>query len=540
MADQFNIESIDAEPITPLPESVSELTPGDDRGVAKPEGDSTDQHSSLSKVQIVATAYKPNGRDPHFVVEFEDGAGRRVRRLVPVYACTSIKHTRVALIKAGVPASAVSDDSTVAAFVKETPSASGLYGAPHGWFHGCDTGTAYRHRDTVLSCSGPIAVYADGPIPAPLEGGDIGKLIEALAVDRSPGTAILMAAHLASPLVHLLGCNRMVIVASGASPQEVERLITLAESAFGTMPTAPYAPGKDTEGVLVEFTKVNSRSEAFAHARVVLEARTIGNRRGSRTGRTSAPVKLILATEADLPGNLASPVPPPGCIEIHLGAHGPNGQNETTQTSSNTTARFHASAAEAYIEAVLRNQDAIIRNAETRLPKFFERYQGITEVPPNADAASAVAQSFSLLRFALTCGRELKITPWTSDAAHAIMDACVSHWTDHRKQREIAFEGHVVEAVKMLASPDAPNQLTKSDGRGVRFETICGRELLLIAPAIFDSTVVCNHDKALVLEALHKRKLLVTNHHGWQYLVRIDDGSRTRFYAVDTAILRGL
>ena len=536
MSDQFNIESIDAEPIPPVPELANELTPGDEGGVAKPDSDSTGQHSSLSKVQIVATAHDLNGREPLCVIEFDHASGLRVRRLVPLNACTPIKRARAVLIKAGTPPSFVSDDATVAALVNEPPSVTGLHDVPHGWMNGCDIGNAYRRGETVFSSSGSITVYADGPVPEPKQHGDVGKLLEALAGDRSPGTAILIAAHLASPLVHLLGSSPIVIVASGAPPSEIERLATLAQSAFDTRLTALHAPRKDTDDALVDFTTAQSRSEAFAHVRIIDKARTAGSRRGSKTG-VPTPVTLILTAEADSPCNPALPMPPPGCVEIHLDALGPNAQNNVAQTSPNATSRFHAGAANTYIEASLRNQSAIARNANEKMPGFTERYLAMMKHDPSVDVETLTANSFALMRFALMCGKKFGIVPWDGNAADTVMDACVARWVDHRQQHETTLEGHVVDAVKKLAMPGSPNQQVKSDGRKVRFETINGRELLLIAPDIFNSAIVGLHDKRRVLGILLMRELLVTNGDGNQYLVRID-GNRSRFYAIDRAALK--
>lgn len=488
--------------------------------------------------EMIATAYNPHGQKPHCVVEFEHGSGHRVHRLLPVHALTSDKRARDALIKAGIPPSVASAPATLAAMANEPSSPTGLYDAPRGWINGCDVGTSYRYGNTAYSSSGPITIYADGPAPEPQTNGDIRCLTKKLASNHASVTVILMAAHLASLLVHLLDHVPLVIVVSGLSAAEAERVATLANFAFGTKPTAIHARRKDADDVLVRLLNVKLRKQAFAHAQIVVEA-CKGKARDSRTTRTHAPVTLILVNETEAPGNLASPTPPPGCIEIHADAPDTEAPTVTEQVSSDENTRGEAVATTAYIEAVLRKQNAIVSNADGKLPQFFERYLGMMKGLQNEGAVLAAAHTFALLRYALTCGLKLQITPWSNIVADNAVDACVQQWAASRRQREKAFEQHVVDAVKKLLNAGSPNLRAKFNEREVRLKSINGHELMLIDSATFDASIVGTLDKARVLGALRKRRLLVTNGKGEQYQTRVD-GERLRFYAIDVAALRVL
>ncbi|CAE6706302.1 hypothetical protein [Paraburkholderia nemoris] len=535
MSEQIKTETIEAE----VPATLeSRPGPCDDR--AKPHENAGEAEAPQRPcIEVIAMAYNQHGQQPRCVVDFPHGSGYRARRLVETRAFTSVKRARDALAKAGVPLAIVPDDSTLTAIVNATPPATGMYNVQRGWSRGCDVGLIYRHGNTAYTSSGPIAVFADGPVPEPQRGSDTGKLLAALAEDHSPGTFILMAAHCASPLVNLLDCAPIVMIASGVSASEVERLTMLAKSAFGTKPAAQHARRKDTDDTPIQLVNVKSRKEAFAYARVQLETHTTDGNRGNSIGRAHAPVTLILTTEADAPGQLASPMPPSGCIEIHLDASSPDAANTPTQASPDLTAYRDAGAAEAYIEALLRKQESAARYADTNLPRYVERYLAMAKSLLNDGAYLAAAHSFALLRYALTCGYNFDIIPWSTETAHEVMDACVKRLADHCSKREAAFERHVFDAVKKLANPGSSNQRAKFDDREVRFKTINGNELMLIDCGTFDASVVGHLDKARVLDALRKRRLLVTNGDGAQYQARVN-GDRTRFYAVDAAVLRAL
>jgi hypothetical protein len=540
MTDATNVDgkSVSGEPKTDIsPASVSESVPGGNRNAEKQENTSAAQSTRQPDVEAIATAYNPQGQQPRCVVDFNHGSGYRARRLLPVPAFASAKRARDALAKAGIPLAIASDDAMLAAIVNGPPQATGMYNVQHGWSHGCDVGAIYRYGDTAYSSSGPITVYADGLVPEPQQNSDISKLTEALMADCSLGTVIVMAIHLASPLVHLLGCKPIVIVVSGVSILEAERLAALADSAFDTTPTAIHARRKDASDALVQFVSVKSRKQAFAHAQTPLEAGATEKGRDNKIGRTHAPVTLILATETDSPRNLASPTPPPGCIEIHLGASSPDVPSETAHAPSHKAVQCKVGATKAYIEAVLRVQDAVSRNADTKLPKFVERYWGMVKGQPNDGAVSAAIHVFAVLRYALRCGSRLNILPWSGETVDRVMDASVKQWAERRRERVTAFDCHVINAVKKLANPGNPSQRATFNDREVCFNTVSGRDLMLIEPGTFDTYVVATLDKARVLDSLRKRRLLVTNGDGAQFQKRVGSG-RPRFYAIDALALQ--
>ncbi|TCK95573.1 hypothetical protein [Paraburkholderia sp. BL9I2N2] len=535
MSEQIKTETIEAE----VPATLeSRPGPCDDRANPR-ENTGESEAPQRPCIEVIAMAYNQHGQQPRCVVDFPHGSGYRARRLVETRAFTSVKRTRDALAKAGVPLAIVPDDSTLSAIVNATPPATGMYNVQRGWSRGCDLGLIYRRGNTAYTSSGPVTVFADGPAPEPQQDGDIKNLLEALAEDRAPGTFILMAAHFASPLVHLLNCRPIVVVLSGLPVPEVQRLAMLANSAFGSKPSALHARRMETDDTLIQLVRAKSRKEAFAHARAALETRTTGGSRGSNIGGTHASVTLILATEVNSLGNLASPTPPPGCIEIHLDGSSLDAAHNPAQASPDKTACCHAGAAEAYIEALLRKLDTVIDKADTNLTNFAERYLAMAKTLQNDGAYLAAVHSFALLRYALTCGYNFDIIPRSKETAHEVMDACVMQLADHCSKRETAFERHVFDAVKKLANPGSSNHRAKFNDREVRFKTINGNELMLIDAGTFDVSVVGNLDKARVLDALRKRKLLVTNGDGAQYQARIN-GDRTRFYAVDAATLRAL
>lgn len=536
MIDEIKAEDIEAA-VSTTSEPHSELC-SDDRPEQQGNADST-QADLPPAFELIATAYNANGQRPHCVVEFDHPSSRRVHRLLPVHTLMSDKRARDALIKAGMPSPIAFATTTLTAIANDPPAITGLYDVPHGWGESCDFGTTYRYGNAAFSSSGPIPVYADGPVPEPQQTGDIGKLTDALGADPSPATVILVAAHLASLLVHLLDYAPLVITASGAEAPEAERLVALADLTFGTRRTALHARRSNTDESLIQFVITKSRKQAFAHAQTLLDRDATATGRDRKAHRTHAPVTLILTAEADVPGNLASPTPPPGCIEIHLDALSSDAPTATQARLD--TAMIHATAfVAAYIEAVLRGQDAVVRNADNKLPKFVERYLSLTKGVRSENTVHAAAHAFALLRYALTCGRQFSVIPWSAEIVDAAVDACVKQWATRHRERETAFERHVIDAVKkLLNTGNSPNQRARFNDREVRLKSIGGHELMLIDSATFDVSVVGHLDKAHVLSALRKRRLLVTNGDGAQYQVRTD-GGRARFYAFDTAALRAM
>ncbi|RQN40815.1 hypothetical protein [Paraburkholderia tropica] len=506
----------------------------------QPENAHAAQAAQRPAFEMIATAYDPHGQNPHHVSEFDHASGRRVRRLLPVHALTSDKRTRDILIKAGVPSPVASATATLTAIASNPPSATGLHDVPHGWVSGCDFGTIYRYGNTAFSSLGPINVYADGLAPEPQQNGDITQLLETLALDHTAATVILVAAHLASLLIHLLDQTPLVIVASGLPEAELQRLTVLADFMFGTRVVAPLLVRRsDTDDALIQFMCSKSRKQAFAHAKIRLDASATTKTREKRIGRAHAPVTLIVTTDANVPGNLASPTPPSGCIEMYLDAPNQAAPTAITQVSSNVAVHHEAIAAVTYIQAVLLNQDKVVRNADTNLPKLIDRYLSAAAGVQNESYALSAVRSFALLRYALTCGRQYGVAPWTRGVADEVMDTCVKRWAAHHRDRETAFERRVIDAVNKLLSTGNHNQRTKFNDCEVRLKSINGHELMLIDSGTFDASVVGRLDKARVLDALRKRRLLVTNGDGSQYQVRVD-GGRSRFYAIDVAALRSL
>ncbi|RQQ31937.1 hypothetical protein DF148_20620 [Burkholderia stagnalis] len=209
------------------------------------------------------------------------------------------------------------------------------------------------------------------------------------------------------------------------------------------------------------------------------------------------------------------------------------------QSSPVATEHFGAIAAKAFIDAALRDPGWVIRNADKKMPEFFDRYLGIAKGARSEDAIRIAATAFALLRYALALAGKFSVVPWEGKAVDAVVDACVTRWSERHRDRKLAFERYVIDAVKKLTDPGMAGQRVKPVDREVMFETVKERELILIEPRTFDMYIVAHFDKTRVLDVLRKRRLLVTNGDGAQYQKRID-GGRARFYAVDFAHLRTL
>jgi len=503
--------------------------------IKEPGNACTEQAALAPAVAVIATAYDLNGRDPRRVIEFEHASGRRVRRLLEESAFESANRVRKSLIKAGVSLDSARELPTD---IAELQSATiGVHGVPYGWSQGCDTGTIYRYHDTVYSASGPIPVYSDGPACAAKHVGDIGKARAMLAGDVSAGTVLLVAAHLAALLVPLLRHAPLAIVVSGVPTAETVRLNSLAQSLFGTRPNAWTAHDDKNDNALVQLSAVKSRREAFARVRGFHEATATPVNRIRLGNRAQAPVILVLTDEADAAGNLASPRPPDGCIELPFSESGSGLLEDTKQPPAPVIDDHWGIAAEAYINAVLRDPVKVIQYADTNTPKFVQRYTVKVKGGKSGEGKSAALSSFALLRCALACGRHLGIVPWTKESDHDVIDAWVARWAELHRARELAFERYVINAVKKLADPSDASQYAKMTDLDVTFESVKGRQLILIEPFTFDTQIVMRFDKSRVLDVLRERRLLVTNGEGAQFQKRIG-GGRARFYAIDAAILR--
>ncbi|NTZ06996.1 hypothetical protein [Burkholderia metallica] len=508
---------------------------------AEPQSNSNEVQSSERRdIEVIATAYDLHGREPRRVIDFDHASGRRVRRLLPERVFTSATRARTALIKAGVSLGGSSvASSALFDVVMKCPNAIGMYGISYGWSHGQDDGPIYRFGDTVYSSSGPIPVYAEGLVPIGKQTDDLALLKEVLTTDLSSCSVILVAVHLAGLLVPLLGCDPIAIVASGVSEWDEARIRSLADSAFGTKtgtwPVHPHA----NDDALVLLSTAKSRKLAFQQIRPLCDAATGAERRTGKLDSTPAPITFVVTCEPDTSGNLGSPCPPNGCVEISFDASQVAVAEEAAQSSSASNAPLDAAVAKAFIDVVLRDPEPVIRNADKMMPKFVDRYLGMMKGDPSEEAVRITASAFAVLRYALTCGRQFGVVPWEVEAFDAVMNRCVTGWAERHRDRKLAFECYVIDAVKKLADPGMAGQRVKSVEREVMFETVKERELMLIEPRTFDTHIVARLDKTRVLDVLRKRRLLATNGDGAQYQKRID-GGRARFYAIDFAHLRTL
>ncbi|MFM0504283.1 hypothetical protein [Paraburkholderia caffeinilytica] len=516
------------------------------------------QHDQPHMIAVVATAYDPDGCNPHCVIEFNHPRGQRVQRLLPVSAFESEKHLRKALIKLGVPVATAR--VAAADLTMEQPFTYAMRDVPYGWSQGCDRGAMYRFGDMAYTASGPIPVYADGPVPVRAQDGDLGGLKDALASDASPENVLLFAVHYLGPLVQLFGQRPFVIVVSGVSNEVAVRLGKLAGSAFGTAPATPMVRASSHDGSLVQLISISSRAEAFSVARSLVAAKS-----DRKAVRVPSPVTLLLTAEAENPKNLASPQPPTGCIEIPFdawvkaAAGKPRPPNEITSPTGESNASsmlgtepaqpdtslgaratdFGAVAATSYLEAVVCSRDAVIRQSDKKIPNFVNRSLERMKVKRD-DANVQAATTFALLHFALTCGQNLKTLPWTSDVCHEVMDKCVACWAERHRTRDGAFERCVLDAVKSLTATGMSAQNRTAFGREVTLYTYGGRELVLIESSKFEASIVAGRNKSRVIDVLRKRRLLVTNGDGAQFQKRVDGGSRQWFYAFDASVVQTL
>ncbi|MDI6018226.1 hypothetical protein QLQ97_13355 [Burkholderia pseudomallei] len=508
---------------------------------AEPHNMSDEVRSSERRdIEVIATAYDLHGRDPRRVVDFDHSSGRRVRRLLPECVFTSAARVRTALIKAGMSfGNCSSNPSAILDVAMTLPSMIGMYGIPYGWSRGQDAGPIYRFGNTAYSSSGRIPVYAEGPAPVGKRANDLDLPRGVLTADLSPCSAILVAAHLAGLLVPLLGCNPLVIVASGVSALDEAYINSLADSAFGTKAAAWHARSYANDGTLVMLATAKSRKLAFQQVRQLCDAATGAECRSGKVDSTPAPVTFVVTHEPDTSGNLGSPCPPNGCVEISFDGSQVAVAEGAAQSSSASDAPLDAVVAKTFINVVLRNPEPVIRNADKMMPKFFDRYLRMMKGDPSEEAVRITASAFAVLRYALTCGCQFEVIPWEAEAVDAVMNACVTCWSERHRDRKLAFERYVIDAVKKLADPGMAGQRAKPVHREVMFDTVKERELMLIEPRTFDMYIVAHFDKTRVLDVLRKRRLLVTNSDGAQYQKRID-GGRARFYAVDFAHLRTL
>lgn len=498
------------------------------------------QSSERHDIEVIATAYDLHGRDPRRVVDFDHASGRRVRRLLPEGVFTSATRVRTALIKAGMSfGNRSSNPSAILDVAMTRPNMIGMYGIPCGWSRGQDAGPIYRFGNTAYSSSGPIPVYAEGAALVGKQANDPDLPRGVLTADLSPCSVILVAAHLAGLLVPLLGCDPLVIVTSGVSALDEAYIKSLADCAFGTKTTAWHARSYANDGTLVLLATAKSRKLAFQQVRPLCDAATDAECRTGKLDSTPAPITFVVTREPDIPANLGSPCPPNGCVEISLDASKVAVAEGAAQSSSASNAPLDAVVAKAFIDVVLRDPEPVIRNADKMMPKFVDRYLGMMKGDPSEEAVRITASAFAVLRYALTCGRQFGVVPWEVEAVDAVMNACVTRCAELHRDRKLAFECYVIDAVKKLADPSMAGQRVKPVEREVMFETVKERELMLIEPRTFDMFIAAHFDKTRVLDVLRKRRLLVTNGEGAQYQKRID-GGRARFYAVDFAHLRTL
>lgn len=506
----------------------------------QPENAGAAQVVQPPALEVIATAYDLHGRDPRRVVDFDHASGRRVRRLLPEGVFTSAARVRTALIKAGMSfGNCSSNPSAILDVAMMRPNMIGMYGIPYGWSRGQDAGPIYCFGNTAYSSSGPIPVYAEGPAPVGKQANDPDLPRGVLTAGLSPCSVILVAAHLAGLLVPLLGCDPLVIVTSGVSALDGAYINSLADSAFGTKAAAWHARSFANGGTLVLLATAKSRKLAFQRVRPLCDAATGAECPTGKLDSTPAPITFVVTCEQDASGNLGSPCPPNGCVEISFDVSQVAVAEEAAQSSSASNAPLDATVAKAFIDAVLRAPERVIRNADKMMPKFVDRYLGMMKGDPSEDAVRITASAFALLRYALTCGCQFGVVPWEAEAVDAVMNACVTRCAERHRDRKLAFECYVIDAVKKLADPGMVCQRAKPVEREVMFETVKERELMLIEPRTFDMYIAAHFDKTRVLDVLRKRRLLVTNGDGAQYQKRID-GGRARFYAVDFAHLRTL
>ncbi|WP_124597035.1 hypothetical protein [Burkholderia stagnalis] len=537
MSDQIKTDALKAEA---PPDLESAPEPCADDYPEQPENAGAAQVAQPSGFEVIATAYDLHGRDPRRVVDFDHASGRRVRRLLPEGVFTSATRARTALIKAGVSLSGCSADPVAVFDVAMTrPDGVGMYGIPYGWSRGQDTGPIYRFGNTAYSSSGPIPVYAEGPAPVGTPANNLDLLKQVLMADLSPCSVIPVAAHFAGLLVPLLGCDPLVIVASGVSAPDEAHINSLADSAFGTKTAAWHARSYANDDTLVLLSTAKSRKLAFQQVRPLCDAAAHAERRTGKLESTPAPITFVVTREQDASGNLASSCPPNGCVEISFDKPAAAVTEGVAQSSPVATEHFGAIAAKAFIDAALRDPGWVIRNADKKMPEFFDRYLGIAKGARSEDAIRIAATAFALLRYALALAGKFSVVPWEGKAVDAVVDACVTRWSERHRDRKLAFERYVIDAVKKLTDPGMAGQRVKPVDREVMFETVKERELILIEPRTFDMYIVAHFDKTRVLDVLRKRRLLVTNGDGAQYQKRID-GGRARFYAVDFAHLRTL
>ncbi|OMQ68930.1 hypothetical protein AQ713_15280 [Burkholderia pseudomallei] len=460
--------------------------------------------------------------------------------MLPEGVFTSAARVRTALIKAGMSfGNCSSNPSAILDVAMMRPNMIGMYGIPYGWSRGQDAGPIYRFGNTAYSSSGPIPVYAEGPAPVGKQVNDPDLPRGVLTAGLSPCSVILVAAHLAGLLVPLLGCDPLVIVTSGVSALDGAYINLLADSAFGTKAAAWHARSFANGGTLVLLATAKSRKLAFQRVRPLCDAATGAECPTGKLDSTPAPITFVATCEQDASGNLGSPCPPNGCVEISFDVSQVAVAEEGAQSSSASNAPLDAAVAKAFIDAVLRAPERVIRNADKMMPKFVDRYLGMMKGDPSEDAVRITASAFALLRYALTCGCQFGVVPWEAEAVDAVMNACATRCAERHRDRKLAFECYVIDAVKKLADPGMVCQRAKPVEREVMFETVKERELMLIEPRTFDMYIAAHFDKTRVLDVLRKRRLLVTNGDGAQYQKRID-GGRARFYAVDFAHLRTL
>lgn len=507
-------------------------------------------------MELIAHAYDLHGLTPRLVIDFNHPSGKRVRRLLPESAFESGRRARKALTDAGVPgavARASAGDLMIA-----QPAAIGMYEVPNGWSLACDAGFVYRFGDTTFTSSGPIPVYADGPVPDPTQDGDLGALKEMLAADVSPENVLLFAVHYLCPLIQLFDRSPLVIVVSGMPNAVADRLSPLAESAFGTAPATTSARASGHDGSLARLKRVNSRKEAFLLAQNLIGTTARRGARGKESASAPAAVTVLMTSEAESPRNLTSPPPPASCIEIpydtwakavaersalSVNAAVPTGEPSISSEPGQPDAPggvcaqdFGAVAAKSYIEAIVRKRDEVVSHSDENIRKLVDRYLGLMTIQ-REDAVVCTATTFALMRFALMCGRQFKVLPWDPNVCHVVMDGCVKCWSERHRARESEFERRVLDAVKRLAVTGKSDQTRNAPDREVRHYTVGARELILIEPPTFDALIVAGRDKSRVIDVLRKRKLLVSNGDGAQYQKRVGDG-RARFYAIEASVLR--
>ncbi|WP_281718923.1 hypothetical protein [Pandoraea apista] len=495
--------------------------------------------SQMPDFTMLATAYNLQGEKPCHVIEFEHGAGGRVRRLVPAHLLTSATRTRSALIKAGVPIPIASSSSVLQDAMAGEQSVTGLYDVPPGWVSSPHLGVAYRYADSVYVSAGPIAVYTNCSMPKSEQVDAADLLKHVLTSDLSPSNVILAAAYLASLLVHVLRHVPLVIVISGTSATEAARLARLAGVATGIHPVDPSSHRNEPVGALIKLLSAKSYDKALELARAALNIGATDKRVRVKATPPPVPVTVIVTEGKGIPDNFMSRTLPVGSIEIQLDALDLSSLQEKNAEAPSPTQSQTAVATSTYIEAFLRNQSEIVDQAVKKLPEYEARYSKAMIGVQNQDAVLTASQQLAFLRFALAFGRRFKLISWGKEELHCVMDACAEQCSSAHRQRETALWRCVANAVKTLISAAEGVEEASSRRQDAALKTINGRELLLVTSAAFDACVVSGLDKDRVLEALRERNLLVTNGGGSQYLARVN-GTRKRFYAIDAAAMRKL